>query len=76
MGQEILAKFMKSWSYIPLSMLREVWERRPLLRWSNGQVEVRLGLVGKSNEGIHGRVSGHLRDPDCVERIIGVPTRK
>lgn len=69
MGQEILAKFMKSWSYIPLSMLREVWERRPLLRWSNG-------LVGKSNEGIHGRVSGHLRDPDCVERIIGVPTRK
>lgn len=54
MGQEILAKFTKSWSYIPLSMLREVWERRPLLRWSNGQVEVRLGLVGKSNEGIHG----------------------
>lgn len=76
MGQEILAKFMKSWSYISLSMLREVWERRPLLKWPNRQVEVRLGLVGKSNEGIHGRVSGHLRDPDCVERIIGVPTRK
>lgn len=35
-GQEILAKFMKSWSYIPLHMLREVWERTPLLRGPRG----------------------------------------
>lgn len=43
---------------------------------SKGQGEVRLGLVGKGNEGIHERVSDHLRVPECVERIIGVPTRK
>lgn len=43
---------------------------------SKGQGGARLGLVGKGNEGIHGRVSDHLRVPECVERIIGVPTRK
>lgn len=43
---------------------------------SKGQVEARLGLVGKNDEGIHGRVSDHLRVPECVERITGVPIRK
>lgn len=39
---------------------------------SKGRVEVRSGLIGKRNDGMHGRVSGHLRVPDDVERVIGV----
>lgn len=31
---------------------------------------MRSGLVGKRNDGMHGRVSGHLRVPDYVESLV------
>lgn len=37
---------------------------------------MRLGLVGKGNEGIYERVSDYFRVLECVERIIGVLIRK
>lgn len=33
---------------------------------------MKSGLAGKRNDGMHGRVSGHLRVPDYVEGVIGV----
>lgn len=57
MGQGILSRFVKNWSYIPLCMLREVWGRTPLLRglwgkWRRGWDELERVMRGYMEESV------------------------
>lgn len=56
-GQGILSRFVKNWSYIPLCMLREVWGRTPLLRglwgkWRRGWDELERVMRGYMEESV------------------------